>query len=359
LKPFDYLPLIRKDLASMIRDTFATNPGLCELFKRKILERARFVGLSEGLIDFEAHIDMKGTYQDNLRTFYRQYPQLSQDSDYFRIKSIRPLSGAALEQSWRGYERNNGHEILELTREPTEQPLTAGVMHEFFITYNIGGESLTARKEAPKEPETISIKPTLQQVEANPAASTYRELAKSDWLTWASTIPEFKPKPIENLERREQDCLIPQDGEPILSFQATMFQSILDRVTAMVGEKVAKIILHQIGQEIGKTAFNDSKEKILSGNLAEALDHVLNIRGWGRVLDLDKTEHVSSVTYVCTIKGCPLCYKRISTRPTCDIMRGIVSGWLKSFVQKNAESIETACVATGSTSCVFRVTFKK
>ncbi|MGD0178143.1 MAG: hypothetical protein ABSC50_15105, partial [Candidatus Bathyarchaeia archaeon] len=64
----------------MIRDTFETNPGLSELFKRKIIERARFVGLSEGLIDFEAQIDKKGTYQDNLRTFYREYPQLTQNS---------------------------------------------------------------------------------------------------------------------------------------------------------------------------------------------------------------------------------------------------------------------------------------
>jgi len=344
----------------MIRDTFETNPGLRELFKRKILERARFVGLTEGLIDFDSQIDMKGTYQDNLRTFYREYPQLSQDSDYFRIKSIRPLRGAALEQSWRGYERNNGHEIIDPTRQPAEQPLTAGgVMHEFVMTYTIGGDSLMARKEAPEEPETISTKPKLQQVEANPTASTYRELAKSPWLAWASTIPEFKPKPVDNLERREQDGWILEDGEPILSFQASMFQSILDRVTAMVGERVAKIILHQIGQEIGKTAFNDSKGKILSSNLAEALDHVLNIRGWGRVLGLDKTDHGSSVTYVCTVKGCALCYKRISTHPTCDIMRGIVSGWLKSFVQKNAESIETACVATGSTSCVFQITFQK
>jgi predicted hydrocarbon binding protein len=344
----------------MIRDTFEANPGLRELFKRKILERARFVGLREGLIDFEAHIDMKGTYQDNLRTFYRQYPQLSQDSDYFRIKSIRPLSGAALEQSWRGYEQTNGHEGLELTGEPTEEPPTEGsATHEFVITYTIGGESLMARGEVPKEPETISIKPTLRQVEADLPASTYGELAKSDLLTSASSITKFKPKLIENLERGEEDYWIAQETGPILSFQATMFHSIRDRVTAMVGEKVAKIILHQIGLEIGKTAFSCSKDKILSSSLGQALDHVLSARGWGRVLDLAKTDYGSSVTYVCTIKGCPMCYKRISTSPTCDVMRGIVSGWLKSFVQKHAESSETACVAMGSASCVFRVIFRK
>jgi predicted hydrocarbon binding protein len=261
---------------------------------------------------------MKGTYQDNLRILYREYPQLSQNSDYFRINHIRPLSGAALEQSWRGYERNNGHEIPEPTRESTGQPLTAETMMPVVITYNIGGESVMARKETPKEPE-----------------------------------------PIEKLERQEQNGWMLEDGERIMSFRVTTFQSILDRVTAMAGEKVTEIILHQIGQEIGRTAFNYSRNQIQSDNLAEALDHVLSIRGWGRVLDLDKTDHGSSVTYVCTIKGCPLCYGRVSTSRTCGIMRGIVSGWLESFVQKKAESIETAYVGTGSQPCVFRVTFRK
>jgi len=195
----------------VIRDTFETNPGLCELFKRKILEKARYVGLSEDLIDFETQIDLKGTYQDNLRVFYREYPQLSQNSDYFRIKSIRPLSGAALDQSWRGYERNSGHELPELTRMPTHQPPRAHeIMPELVITYTFGPESIMARQEPPKEPELISIETMLRQAEDDPAVSTYRELVKS----------------------------------------------ILDCVTATAGEKVTKAILHRIGPEIGGTAFN-------------------------------------------------------------------------------------------------------
>ncbi|MGD0423977.1 MAG: zinc ribbon domain-containing protein [Candidatus Bathyarchaeia archaeon] len=123
----------------MLRDTFEANPGLHELFKRKILERARFVGLSETVIDFDSHLDKTLTYTENLRIFYRKYPRLTQGSDYFRIKSIRPLSGAALEWSWRNYERNNGHEVRELTkRTPIEQPLTTdAIMPELVITYTI------------------------------------------------------------------------------------------------------------------------------------------------------------------------------------------------------------------------------
>jgi hypothetical protein len=222
----------------MIRDTFENNPGLRDLFKRKIVERARFVGLSEHLIDFDSQIDIKGTYHDNLRTFYREYPQLAQNSDYFRIKSVRPLTGAALEHSWRSFEQNSGNEILEPTRIPTEQPLTA-VMPELSITYSIGNKIAMARSETPEEPEPFSRRPTLAQVEADPATSAYREFVRL----------------------------------------------ILDRVTKLAGERLAKAILYQIGRDIYGTAF---KNQPLCDNIVEALDQVLDTRGWGRVPDLDR-----------------------------------------------------------------------
>jgi predicted hydrocarbon binding protein len=291
----------------MIRDTFESNPGLCELFKRKILEKARFVGLDENLLDFVTRIDMKGTYQDNLRIFYREYPQLSENSDNIRIRSFRPLSGAALEQSWRSYEQNNRHEIPEPTKEPSDQsPATSTIMPELIITYSIGGGSIMGRNEASADPELVPTNPVLAQVEANSADSTYRELV----------------------------------------------QSILDHVTATAGEKVTKTILHHIGQEIGSTVFNHLASQKHPDNLVEALDRVLNIRGWGRVADISKTVSGSRMAYVCTIEGCTQC-------PTCDILGGVVSRSLESFVQKKAESIEAPCVNTGSQLCVFRVTFRK
>ena len=285
----------------MIRDTFETNPGLCELFKRKMLERAKFVGLSDAQIDFESQIDLKGTYHDNLRTFYREYPQLSQDSDYFRIKSGRALSGAALEESWRSYEENNSHETLEQA---------ACAMPELVVTYTVNRELNATRQDSPKDPELVSK--SISQATVNPA-STHGELAKL----------------------------------------------ILDRVTVMAGEKVTRKILHQIGQEIGRDAFQGSGDRILPHNLLEALDHAVNIRGWGRVTGLHTTDHGSSVTYTCTIEGCPVCQKRISTTSTCDISRGIVSRWLESFVQKSVENVETSCTSAGSHLCVHRVTFKR
>ncbi len=297
----------------MIRDTFETNPGLCELFKRKIVERARVLGLSEGMIDFESQIDMKGTYEDNLRSFYREYPQLSQESDYFRIKPIRPLSGAVLERSWQAYERNNGHENLDPNAQPANHPYTVTAMlPELTITYTIGVGPVVTRTAAPKQPDPFSAEPVIQQVEANSSTSMHSELVNS----------------------------------------------ILDHVTAMTGERVAKMILHQVGQEIGGTAYNYTGDQTLFHGPIEALDHVLRTRGFGRAVSLDRINHGPNVTYVCGITGRPSCHKGVSPSPTCHINRGVVSRWLESFVQKKAESIETAC-ASASHPCVIRVTFRK
>lgn len=91
-----------------IRDTFEANPGLAELFKKKILEIAREVHFPEDLVDFESHLDRKGTYSDNLRIFYREYPRLSERSDYLKKNPIQSLTVPQIERSYRAYQINNG-----------------------------------------------------------------------------------------------------------------------------------------------------------------------------------------------------------------------------------------------------------
>jgi predicted hydrocarbon binding protein len=289
----------------MIRDTFEANPGLCELFKRKIIDRAQSAGLSKDMIDFDSRIDMKGTFHDNLRTFYREYPQLAQDSDYFRLKSPRSLSGVVLEQSWLSYERSNGR-----TERPEEARL---IVPQLTITYTVGRESPAAREEVKKEPETISGNAMLAKVEMNQTQSNHSELVRL----------------------------------------------LLDRVTAIAGESVTQTILHQIGREIGLTAFDLSRNQTPAGNLVAALDHALRDRGLGRVVGLEEIDHRSSVTYVCTIEECRLCRKGAAATSTCSVMRGMVTRWFESHLRKKAESIEGACVDANSHLCVFRVKFKK
>jgi predicted hydrocarbon binding protein len=287
----------------MIRDTFEANPGLCELFKRKILDRAQLAGLSKDKIDFESQIDMKGTFQDNLRTFYREYPQLAQDSDYFRLKSPRPLSGAVLEQSWRSYEQSNRR---------TEQPKETGaIVPQLTITYTIGRDF--PAEDMKKEPETFSGNAMFARAETNQTQSTHPELMRL----------------------------------------------LLDRVTAIAGENVTQTILHQIGQEIGLTAFHHSTNQTPAGNLVAELDHALRARALGRLKGLEEIDHRSSVTYVCTVEECSLCRKGVTATSTCSVMRGIVTRWLESHLRKKADSIEGSCVDSDPHLCIFRVMFRK
>lgn len=281
----------------MIRDTFETNPGLCELFKRKIIDKARSSGFSKDKIDFESHIDMKGTFQDNLRSFYRAYPQLAQDSDYFRLKSQRQLSGVVLEQSWRSYERSNRRKDL---REGIIVP-------ELTVTYTVGRGFPPTQDENTRGPDATS-----GNAEVDQTSSAHSEIMRL----------------------------------------------LLDRVTAIAGEDVTKTILLQIGREIGRTAFHRSNQT-QAGNLAAGLDHALRSRGLGRVVDLEENSRQSSVTYVCTIEECNLCRNGVAATSSCSVMRGIVTRWLESHLEKKAESIDGDCLDAGSHRCVFRIMFRK
>ena len=291
----------------MVRDTFERNPGLCELFKRKILDRAESVGLKADLIDFDSQIDMKGTFQENLRSFYREYSQLAVNSDYLRLKSSRPLSGAALEQSWLSYERSNAQEL-------TEEPMGAdAIIPKLTVTYTIGRESAIASSEAPNGPEMAPARALLSQVEPAQGQLTHSELMKL----------------------------------------------LLDRVTAMAGEDVAKTILHQVGRDLGRTAFDHARRQYPTNNLAAGLDHALRSRALGHVVELEEVDHASNVTYTCRIADCSFCKKRVEGNPSCSIMRGIVSRWLESHLQKKTEHIEGGCVTANPHICLFRLTFRK
>jgi predicted hydrocarbon binding protein len=288
----------------VVRNTFEGNPGLCELFKRKIMDRAESAGLRRDMIDFESQIDMKGTFQDNLRTFYREYPQLAQDSDYLRLKSPRPLSGIVLEETWRSYERHNGRKRQSLAAARWNFP-------DLSVSYTVGFTPLPSQEET--ESNQDAKKPIDARAEANPRLSTHPELMRL----------------------------------------------LLDRVASVAGENATRTILHQIGREIGLNAFHHSRNAAPAGNLVAALDHALRVRGLGRVADLKEIDRHSSITYVCSIEDCSLCRKGIAANSTCSVLRGMVTRWFESHLQKKAETTEGSCVDGEPHLCVFRVTFRK
>lgn len=129
----------------------------------------------------------------------------------------------------------------------------------------------------------------------------------------------------------------------------------------MAGSLVAQTIFYQIGIAIGGRTFEYSKdEEITPDNLANVIDSVLNLRGWGRVVSLKKTEASNEVTYEYTFRECIICHKCTAQEPICDVVRGIFVGWLESFLGKKANSsVETECRAMGKSFCIFDITFAK
>jgi hypothetical protein len=155
----------------MIRDTFELNPGLAELFKKKILQIAREVQFPEDLIDFESHIDMKGTYGDNLRIFYREYPRLSEKSDFLKRNPIQQLSKAQVEGAYRTYQKVNGVmpeatvPVIANTGETLSEPTTPTtpsypvLSFSFnYVTNSFPEQERVERKERPQpEPREQSL----------------------------------------------------------------------------------------------------------------------------------------------------------------------------------------------------------
>jgi len=162
------------------------------------------------------------------------------------------------------------------------------------------------------------------------------------------------------LRRRQEDGWILDGEERIISFRISTFQAMLDHLRSIAGSKVANTVLNQIGEEIGRATFAYSKNDMPSEDHWKILDEVLNVRGWGRCVSVNRINHEPYVTYSYTIRDCPICYGQKAAEPMCDIVRGIVTGWQESVLGRKAESsYETRCAATGATFCIFHVSFKE
>ena len=128
----------------------------------------------------------------------------------------------------------------------------------------------------------------------------------------------------------------------------------------MAGIRVARTIFYQIGNAIGRRAFEYSREEVAPDTLENVIDGVLSLRGWGRVASFKRTESSSGVDFECSFRDCIICHQRTAREPVCDVMRGLFAGWLESFLGKKARSsVESQCRAMGKSACVFEIVFTK
>ena len=161
------------------------------------------------------------------------------------------------------------------------------------------------------------------------------------------------------ISRDRENGWVIEDGRRLVTFRIKTFQSFLDRLISLVGAGVGKIILYQMGNEIGRVAFDYSREAIKSeSDLGQMLDKSLVDRGWGRCTSLEKQARDGKIMFIVRMKGSPFSHERTSEDPTCHLVCGIVSGYLEAYLGKKAQShIERECESTGSKSCIFETTF--
>lgn len=167
--------------------------------------------------------------------------------------------------------------------------------------------------------------------------------------------------PTDTISRDGEKGWVVEDGKRLVTFRLKTFQSFENRLISLVGDNVSKMILYQMGNEIGRVAYDYSREAIKSeADLGPVLDSILSVRGWGRCGAFAKETRDGKITFTLRATETPSSHERTSVKPTCFVESGIASGFLEAYSGKKAQShSELACVSTGSQYCIFATTFNE
>jgi predicted hydrocarbon binding protein len=127
----------------------------------------------------------------------------------------------------------------------------------------------------------------------------------------------------------------------------------------LVGDKVSKLILYRLGNEIGHIACDYSRKVIKSeADLGPVLNNILFVRGWADTEFSSRKRTMEKITFILQATETLSAHERTSVKATCNIENGIASGFLEAYVGKKAQShSEVACASTGSQHCIFETSF--
>jgi predicted hydrocarbon binding protein len=175
-------------------------------------------------------------------------------------------------------------------------------------------------------------------------------------------LPYHDPgKPADWLTCDAEKGMIFDGSDRIISFRVKMFQAMTDHLDGLVGPMTASVIFHQLGMAVGRELMAFLKARDLSQTeLPAVLDLISQRRGWGRCIDMTCQSTEIEATYTFKVNGTPLSHERKSTRPSCDLIRGILSGCLEVYLNaKERRSVERECESMGNPFCTFEIVFDK
>jgi len=177
-------------------------------------------------------------------------------------------------------------------------------------------------------------------------------------LRWGLVFTELRIEPSAQLERHEEEGSIVEENNRLITFRLDTWQAIVDRLISIAGEPVTETLLSQIGNSIGRSGMEYSKNRILTeDDLWKVFDEVLRARGWGRCVGFSKGTGPRK-SYIVNLRNAPLTSQRRAPKPTCYMMRGVVTGWLEAYSgAKATAAVEKSCAAMGTSVCVFEITF--
>jgi len=142
---------------------------------------------------------------------------------------------------------------------------------------------------------------------------------------------------------------------PLVMFSVDSMISIFRHMKEMLGDKVAVVLIHQMGISAGEGIYRGFEIRFGKGASREALEeflHSVRASGWGcetlKALNVENSNAVIEFTHSAECSS----YSHEAT-PQSQFIRGTYSGFFSGFFGKHIDADEVRCVAKGDPACEF------
>jgi KaiC/GvpD/RAD55 family RecA-like ATPase/predicted hydrocarbon binding protein len=219
-----------------------------------------------------------------------------------------------------------------------------------WIPYQIDNErSLLRKTPLPVDPDPIS-----SRVDAiNIGALNGAKIIRGEEFAEIGENPDNISLELTSLPQ----WILRNSADQRLIWMRADLQQIRTDMIKMVGSNFAKQILYRIGASIARSSYELEKSRITcEADLWKVGDELCRARGWGNIRTYDKIEKKSSLLFRISFHDSPFADGVRDTEPVCDVVRGLITGWLTIFLNRAVvRSEERCCKAMGAEDCEFLV----